>query len=74
MKSDSATGILVIPELKSAPYWPVIAGPSGFKQFVKDFRILDSKNVIVKGSKKTSLFNRYKELKFNMIACKIQFH
>ena len=40
MESDKAVGTLIVPEWKSAMYWPMLVDQQGnYKSFVRDFMI-----------------------------------
>ena len=74
MKVDSAKGTLVVPEWKSAPFWPLISNGFTFKHFVKEWRYLNKDALVIeKGKKRKLLFTKYDPLKFNMIALRISF-
>ncbi|VDI25194.1 Hypothetical predicted protein [Mytilus galloprovincialis] len=46
---DKAKCMLVIPEWKSAPYWPLLYKDGGFRDFIKEVIYLPRYNIIVKG-------------------------
>ncbi|VDI65147.1 Hypothetical predicted protein [Mytilus galloprovincialis] len=47
---DKAKCMLVIPEWKSAPYWPLLYKDGGFRDFIKEVIYLPRYNIIVKGT------------------------
>ena len=73
MEADKAVGTLIVPEWKSAMYWPMLVDQQGnYKSFVRDFMILPQINLISTGSCKSGIFTD-EPLKFIMIAFRVQF-
>ena len=73
MEADKAVSTLIVPEWKSAMYWPMLVVQQGsFKSFVREFIILPQNNLISSGDCKRGLFAE-EALKFKMIAFRIQF-
>lgn len=66
IKKDKASGTLVIPLWQSAPFWPKVHCETGYLDFVKDFRVLDSE-VSKKGRGNNGIFGNRK-LKFKFMA------
>lgn len=70
---DRASSTLIIPQWKSAPFWPLLF-PDGFNAayFIVDCKKLDEAKLIVKGRGNNGVFSQ-KPLKFIMLALKIRF-
>ena len=69
---DKASGTLIVPEWKSAPFWLLIASSSGFRYFIHDFQYLPENRVISKGHGKNGIFGEW-PLKFKLVAFRIKF-
>ena len=50
---EQVQGTLIVPELRSAPYWPIIFSNGSFRMFVIDTDYLPCNKVITKGGGKT---------------------
>jgi len=72
MKNDKAYGTLILPEWKSASFWPIVHSHIGFAHFIKDLCYLSEGKNIVKGTGKNGVFAEW-PLKFKMLVIKIQF-
>ena len=70
---DKAEGTLILPEWKSAPFWPLLLSVNGsYKSFIVDYQVLPKSNIITAGRCKHGIFTN-NPLSFNMIAFKIRF-
>ncbi|VDI74250.1 Hypothetical predicted protein [Mytilus galloprovincialis] len=56
MLKDGAVGTLVIPEWKSAPYWPVLSEGNRFKYFVKNHKIFPGSGITHRGRGRNGIF------------------
>lgn len=72
MVFEHAQGTLVVPEWRSAPYWPIIFSKGTFRKFIIDSNYLPCNKVITKGAGKNGIFGAW-PLKFRMLALKIRF-
>ena len=72
VQHDKAACTLVIPEWKSAPFWPLIYTSKGIAHYIQDIEYLSGKRVIVKGAGKNGVFVKL-PMKFRMLALKIDF-
>ena len=70
---DNAEATLILPEWKSAPFWPLLLSIKGsYKSFIVDYQALPKSNIITAGRCKQGIFTN-NPLSFNMIAFKIRF-
>ncbi|KAK3090219.1 hypothetical protein FSP39_010162 [Pinctada imbricata] len=70
--SEKANGTLVVPEWKSAPFWPLLYKDGHFASFLQDHITFRGKNVTCAGRASIGLFNgSYDKLK--IIAFKVRF-
>ena len=73
LEFEKASGTLIIPEWKSAAYWPEMLKSNGlFKDFVKESMPLPTRNLIIKGPGNNGLFGK-EQLSFRMIAFHVRF-
>ena len=74
MVFEKAQGTLILPEWKSAPYWPLICSSKDiFKEFITDIiDYLPCNKAIVKGAGKNGIFSEC-PLNFRMLALKVRF-
>ena len=68
---ERAIGTLVVPRWNSAPYWPVLCHENKWSDFITDVRFFPAAGHIVVGKVSNKMFE---QLKFGMVACKIQFN
>ena len=69
---EKASGTIVIPVWKSAPYWPELFASDGtIKRFITDFVLLPTDNVIQKGRGNNGIFG--KPLSLRMLALRVRF-
>ena len=66
---DRARATIVIPELKSAPFWPLI---SLYSSHIRDIHTLPRGNLIVSGRTSKGIFCK-RPLDFNMLAIRFEF-
>ena len=70
-EKEKASGTLVLPEWKSAPFWPFICDRYGFKQFIKSYKFFTG-NVTHRGRGNNGIFGRpNRNLRF--LAIRIEF-
>ncbi|XP_062570673.1 uncharacterized protein LOC134232701 [Saccostrea cucullata] len=73
LENDKCKCTLVIPEWKSAPFWPMLIDKEGnFKHYVKNFSKIQNIHAICRGRGNNGIFGK-KDLLFNMIFLKIKF-
>jgi hypothetical protein len=73
LQYENSTATLVVPEWKSAPFWPLIVDENGmFKDFIKMFYYLPVTGSIVKGKGNNGVFSS-EPLSFRMLTLRIQF-
>ena len=72
MLAEKASGTLIIPEWKSAPYWPLIFDRNDFKYFVKFYEYLPNRRLVTHGKSKKSVFAKF-PLNFKMLALRLHF-
>lgn len=72
LKADKTSGTLVVPEWKSAPFWPLLHSNDSYSKYVKGRFVLDKRHLIVSGRGKNGIFVNEK-LKFQMVAFKLDF-
>ena len=69
---EKASGTMIVPLWKSAPYWPDLHADDGFlKRFIAECRLLPTRNAICKGRGNNGIFR--KPLSFRMVALKVRF-
>ena len=74
MQNCKARGVLVVPEWRSANYWPLLCNVNGdFKQFVQDYMYLPINKRYYTPCKNGSGIFGLDDLKFNMFALYITF-
>jgi hypothetical protein len=69
MENEKSNGTLVIPEWKSAPFWPILFESDTFQQCIKDWKCI-GKSCTIRGRGNNGVFGEY--LSFNMIAVRIE--
>ena len=70
---EKAEGTLILPEWKSAPFWPLLLNSNGsYKPFIAENQKLSRLNIITAGRCKQGIFTN-NPLSINMIAFKIRF-
>lgn len=72
VENDRANSTLVIPEWKSAPFWPLLFASNNFTNFIKGTKFLPKEHSVVKGSGKNGVFGE-RILRFHMLAIKLEF-
>ena len=72
MLAEKASGTLIIPEWKSAPYWPLIFDRNDFKYFVKFYEYLPNRRLETHGKSNKSVFAKF-PLNFKMLALRLHF-
>lgn len=73
IENDKCSCTLVIPEWKSAPYWPMLVDMEGnFKFYIKNFSRIQNVHAICRGKGNNGIFGK-KGLLFNMLFLKIRF-
>lgn len=73
IEKDQASGTLVVPEWKSAPFWTkLVQDDCSFVQYVSDFEFLPLQNAISRGKGNNGVFGK-ENVQFRMIALKIRF-
>ena len=73
IENDKCSCTLVIPEWKSAAYWPMLIGWEGnFKSYVKNVYRIQNEHAICKGRGNNGIFGK-RGLLFSMIFLKIEF-
>lgn len=70
--ADKAKATLIVPEWKSAPFWPILYDGKKFKSFVLSWEYLPEKRLITHGKSKKSVFDKF-PLDFKMVAFNIKF-
>ena len=70
--SEKANGTLVVPEWKSAPYWPLLHENGCFASFLQDHITFQGKNLTLAGRASVGLFNASNQ-KLRLIAFKVRF-
>lgn len=72
IEAESASCTLVVPEWKSAPFWPLILAESGrFKKYIVDIYVFPRKGSICKGSGNNGMFTD-DVLSFRILGLKIR--
>lgn len=69
--AEKASGTLILPLWKSAPFWPKVHKSSEFREFVTEFKIFDA-NILKKGRGNNGIFGK-KNGAFRMVVLRIQF-
>ena len=73
LEKERATGTLVVPKWKSAPYWPLLCDKYGnFNHFVLDHRLLPRYSAIKAGKGNNGTFQK-SPLQLDLIAVRIDF-
>lgn len=70
--ADKAKATLIVPEWKSAPFWPILYKGNKFKSFVLSWEYLPEKRLITHGKSKKSVFDKFR-MDFKMVAFNIKF-
>ena len=73
LKACDASGVLLVPEWKSAYFWPMLVNKGGsfFKDFITDFEVLDPFFTTYNASSGRNVFEGY--AKFRTLALLIKF-
>ena len=69
--NENVSGTLIIPEWKSAPFWPIVWSGSRFKKFVKSLKYFEGNNVTHRGRDNNGIFGQIKQ-KFRFVALRIE--
>ena len=77
MQGCKAKGTLIVPEWKTAPFWPLLYNPA-HPDFVKDYFYLPKSHDVFCPSYGSDLFSKKKSAfsgtpKFNVLALKVDF-
>ena len=73
LEKEKCNGTLVIPEWKSAPFWPMLVDVEwNFKYYIRDFSKIQNFYAICRGRGKNGIFGKM-GLSFNMIFLRIYF-
>ena len=69
---DKANATMVIPEWKSAPFWPTVSDGDVFKSFIKYHKVFAGYQVTHRGRGQNGIFGKPFQ-KFNFVALRIEF-
>jgi hypothetical protein len=69
MEGEKSKGTLIIPEWKSAPFWPLLFDGNVLHYGIRGWKCI-GKSCTIRGRGNNGIFGKY--LSFNMIAVKIE--
>ena len=68
---ENATGTLVVPEWKSAPFWPIIHTGFKFRAFIKNVKVFKGYNITHRGRGRNGIFGTPHQ-NFNFLALRFE--
>jgi hypothetical protein len=68
---ENATGTLVVPEWKSAPFWPIIHTGFKFRAFIKNVKVFKGYNITHRGRGRNGVFGTPHQ-NFNFLALRFE--
>ena len=72
MKFDGAKGAILVPEWKSAPYWPLLFPETGSAVFISETEVFPVAQCVLPGRDNNGIFSR-QDCTFNIVAMLIDF-
>ena len=68
---ENATGTLIVPEWKSAPFWPIIHSGVKFRAFIKNVKVFKGYNITHRGGGRNGVFGTPHQ-NFNFLALRFE--